>query len=97
VNNSPVADALRFAVTQTVRALTQPGGIQAVAADLQHQTQARPANLAPNTQQTLTAHANAGATRRKPGPPISHRTPSRLSPRTPTRAQAHRLNSVRRR
>ena len=61
MNNSPVADALRFAVTQTVRALTQPGGIQAVAADLQHQTQARPANLAPNTQQTLTAHANAGA------------------------------------
>lgn len=61
MNNSPVADALRFAVTQTVRALTQPGGIQAAAADLQHQTLARPANAAPTAQQTLTAHANAGA------------------------------------
>lgn len=38
MNGSTVADALRFAVTQTVRALTQPGGIQAVATELRQQT-----------------------------------------------------------
>jgi hypothetical protein len=62
MNTSPVAEALRFAVTQTVRALTQPGGIQAIAAELQQQPQARAGNAqAPTAQQTLVAQANESA------------------------------------
>lgn len=48
MQNSPVTDALRLAVTQTVRALTQPAGIQAAATELRQQSaQGRPTTPLP--------------------------------------------------
>ncbi len=61
MNNSPVADALRFAVTQTVRALTQPGGIQAAATELRQQAQGRLAAVTPNPPHAAAPMGTASA------------------------------------
>ena len=66
MQNSPVTDALRLAVTQTVRALTQPAGIQAAATELRQQNApaGRPTAALPlpgTSAQTAATQASASA------------------------------------